>query len=164
MAEQLICNQQVAGSSPIASSINSDLVRFPSGQREQTVNLPSLTSMVRIHPSPPSEPVNLILTGFFCYNQGVFWRFCFKFAQEKRLRRKICVRMPALVAGAVFLNVPVFLFFLRGRRKAAWAAGAVFAGGIQSAADRMRLSVCRCMPETRFKAGAAGFFKQKCIS
>jgi hypothetical protein len=27
--------------------------RFPSGQREQTVNLPSKTSMVRIHPSPP---------------------------------------------------------------------------------------------------------------
>ena len=55
LAEQLICNQQVAGSSPIASSINSDMVRFPSGQREQTVNLPSLTSMVRIHPSPPNR-------------------------------------------------------------------------------------------------------------
>ena len=27
--------------------------RFPSGQREQTVNLPSPTSMVRIHPCPP---------------------------------------------------------------------------------------------------------------
>ena len=27
--------------------------RFPSGQREQTVNLPSQTSMVRIHPRPP---------------------------------------------------------------------------------------------------------------
>ena len=27
--------------------------RFPSGQREQTVNLPSLTSVVRIHPGPP---------------------------------------------------------------------------------------------------------------
>ncbi len=26
--------------------------RFPSGQREQTVNLPSLTSVVRIHPCP----------------------------------------------------------------------------------------------------------------
>ena len=50
LAEQLICNQQVAGSSPIASSI---MGRFPSGQREQTVNLPSQTSMVRIHPCPP---------------------------------------------------------------------------------------------------------------
>ena len=28
--------------------------RFPSGQREQTVNLPSQTSVVRIHPCPPS--------------------------------------------------------------------------------------------------------------
>ena len=28
--------------------------RFPSGQREQTVNLPSQTSMVRIHPHPPN--------------------------------------------------------------------------------------------------------------
>ena len=27
--------------------------RFPSGQREQTVNLPSVTSVVRIHPCPP---------------------------------------------------------------------------------------------------------------
>ena len=29
--------------------------RFPSGQREQTVNLPSVTSMVRIHPCPPTS-------------------------------------------------------------------------------------------------------------
>ena len=29
--------------------------RFPSGQREQTVNLPSLTSVVRIHPCPLSS-------------------------------------------------------------------------------------------------------------
>ena len=29
--------------------------RFPSGQREQTVNLPSLTSVVRIHPCPPPK-------------------------------------------------------------------------------------------------------------
>ena len=29
---------------------------FPSGQREQTVNLPSTTSMVRIHPLPPKPP------------------------------------------------------------------------------------------------------------
>ena len=54
LAEQLICNQQVAGSSPFTSSIILyHLVGFPSGQREQTVNLPSQTSMVRIHPPPP---------------------------------------------------------------------------------------------------------------
>ena len=62
LAEQLICNQQVAGSSPFTSSISLDsrrnqfhMGRFPSGQREQTVNLPSPTSMVRIHPCPPSS-------------------------------------------------------------------------------------------------------------
>ena len=54
LAEQLICNQQVAGSSPFTSSIILyHLVGFQSGQREQTVNLPSQTSMVRIHPPPP---------------------------------------------------------------------------------------------------------------
>ena len=61
LAEQLICNQQVAGSSPIASSKRicgmkamHIVGRFPSGQREQTVNLPSQTSVVRIHPCPPT--------------------------------------------------------------------------------------------------------------
>ena len=48
LAEQLICNQQVAGSSPITSSIVSlksessvphfYVDGFPSGQRERTVN------------------------------------------------------------------------------------------------------------------------------
>ena len=57
LVEQLICNQQVAGSSPITSSKQFNMVGFPSGQREQTVNLPSLTSMVRIHPPPPFADV-----------------------------------------------------------------------------------------------------------
>ena len=48
-AEQLICNQQVAGSSPITSSKE----RFPSGQRGQTVNLLAQPSEVRFLPSPP---------------------------------------------------------------------------------------------------------------
>ncbi len=39
LVEQLICNQQVAGSSPIASS--STVEGFLSGQKEQTVNLPA---------------------------------------------------------------------------------------------------------------------------
>jgi hypothetical protein len=46
--EQLICNQLVGGSSPLASLLE----RFPSGQREQTVNLPAKPSEVRILPSP----------------------------------------------------------------------------------------------------------------
>ena len=50
LAEQLICNQQVAGSIPVTSSNKG---RFPSGQREQTVNLPTMSSVVRIHLFPP---------------------------------------------------------------------------------------------------------------
>ena len=54
MAEQLICNQQVVGSTPTVGSIltNIELVNimggFPSGQRGQTVNLLALPSKVRI--------------------------------------------------------------------------------------------------------------------
>ena len=55
MAEQLICNQQVVGSTPITSSNQFYMERFPSGQREQTVNLLSTTSVVRIHLSPPQK-------------------------------------------------------------------------------------------------------------
>ena len=58
--EQLTCNQQVVGSIPITSSNVED---FPSGQRGQTVNLLSLTSVVRIHPLPPKSPC--ILRGDF---------------------------------------------------------------------------------------------------
>ena len=54
LAEQLICNQQVIGSSPIIGFIlyRYFLDGFPSGQRGQTVNLLSVTSVVRIHPHP----------------------------------------------------------------------------------------------------------------
>ncbi|SVA03568.1 uncharacterized protein METZ01_LOCUS56422 [marine metagenome] len=50
LVEQLICNQQVVGSSPIASS---SMGRYPSGQRDQTVNLTAKPSKVRILLSPP---------------------------------------------------------------------------------------------------------------
>ena len=57
--EQLICNQQVAGSSPIASSSLGLLLEgFPSGQREQTVNLPAEPTEVRILPPPPLTRVS----------------------------------------------------------------------------------------------------------
>ena len=52
LAEQLICNQQVIGSSPIIGFMDG----FPSGQRGQTVNLLSVTSVVRIHPHPFNDP------------------------------------------------------------------------------------------------------------
>ena len=35
--------------------LQKDVGEFPSGQREQTVNLPSVTSVVRIHPLPPVQ-------------------------------------------------------------------------------------------------------------
>ena len=50
-AEQLICNQRVGGSIPFGGSKE----RFPSGQREQTVNLPAQPSEVRTLPSPPAH-------------------------------------------------------------------------------------------------------------
>ena len=50
LAEQLICNQQVIGSSPIIGFSNFifDMGGFPSGQRGQTVNLLAMPSKVRI--------------------------------------------------------------------------------------------------------------------
>ena len=50
--EQLTCNQQVVGSTPITSSNYTE--DFPSGQRGQTVNLLALLSVVRIHHPPPT--------------------------------------------------------------------------------------------------------------
>ena len=65
LVEQLICNQQVGGSSPSTSSTifivglkpsdKFNMGVFPSGQRGQTVNLLSSTSVVRIHPLPPEK-------------------------------------------------------------------------------------------------------------
>ena len=59
LAEQLICNQQVIGSSPIiglqnsiCSELNIYLDGVPSGQRGQTVNLLQIASVVRIHLHP----------------------------------------------------------------------------------------------------------------
>ena len=64
--ERLICNQQVGGSSPSASSsvstgaacpdrnaVQFHTGEFQSGQMGQTVNLLSTTSVVRIHLPPP---------------------------------------------------------------------------------------------------------------
>ena len=56
LAEQLICNQQVTGSIPATGSIGKPQLnkgRFQSGQMDQTVNLTSTTSVVRIHLFPP---------------------------------------------------------------------------------------------------------------
>ena len=64
LAEQLICNQQVIGSSPIIGFLiiirkqffenmyHFYMGEFPSGQRGQTVNLLAQLSVVRIHLPP----------------------------------------------------------------------------------------------------------------
>ena len=54
LVEQLICNQQVGGSNPSTSS-KLNMGEFQSGQMGQTVNLLSLTSVVRIHLPPPKS-------------------------------------------------------------------------------------------------------------
>ena len=69
LVEQLICNQQVGGSSPSTSSIQVHIFYvgvFPSGQRGQTVNLLSTTSVVRIHPLPPKITNRFCGWLFFC--------------------------------------------------------------------------------------------------
>ena len=61
LVEHLICNEVVGGSSPFASfeslppsRMSAFVEGFPSGQREQTVNLSAMPSEVRILPPPPS--------------------------------------------------------------------------------------------------------------
>ena len=50
LGEHLPYKQRVTGSSPVGPIKN--MGGFPSGQRGQTVNLLSTTSVVRIHPHP----------------------------------------------------------------------------------------------------------------
>ena len=67
LAEQLICNQQVIGSSPIIGFLDG----FPSGQRGQTVNLLATLSVVRIHLHPLGSknlPKNLHIFRKYVYN------------------------------------------------------------------------------------------------
>ena len=74
LVEQLICNQQVAGSSPIASYIfilQLNKEEFPSGQRGQTVNLLLVASVVRIHPLPPKIRTQKCADLFFYFLQNL---------------------------------------------------------------------------------------------
>ena len=68
LVEQLICNQQVGGSSPSTSS-KQYMGEFPSGQRGQTVNLLSVTSVVRIHLPPPKYLKHLLVFGIFYFSE-----------------------------------------------------------------------------------------------
>ena len=67
---------------------------FPSGQREQTVNLSSMTSVVRIHHLPPKQKDIPKGMSFFCFGGRWLW-----------------IRKPAL------RNVPVARFNRRGFRR-----------------------------------------------
>ncbi len=75
LVEQLICNQQVGGSSPSTSSNATQLNmgEFPSGQRGQTVNL-LLFSFDGPNPSSPTKtktsPIGLV----FCFGKRVVSR------------------------------------------------------------------------------------------
>ena len=81
LVEQLICNQQAGGSSPSTSSTSSSLYlgEFQSGQMGQTVNLLSLTSVVRIHLPPPAQkfplPLRFPPEGRKASPDGEFLRF-----------------------------------------------------------------------------------------
>ena len=71
MAEQLICNQQVVGSTPITSSKESTqkwtyMGDFPSGQRGQTVNLLSFDFG---GPNPPSPTRKKQIAKAICFFQ-----------------------------------------------------------------------------------------------
>ena len=66
---------------------------FPSGQRGQTVNLLSLTSVVRIHHPPPTK--NALLS----YDKGAFFELSVPraerevcFASEAHFVREVCLR------------------------------------------------------------------------
>ena len=55
-------------------------MRFPSGQREQTVNLPAQLSKVQILPSPPLIQTTLPKNYGMC---GFFFKYSIKYIYEK---------------------------------------------------------------------------------
>ena len=73
MAEQLICNQQVDGSTPFTSSIKRLKIlymgEFPSGQRGQTVNL-LLFSFGGPNPPSPTKQKTTQQGGFLFGRNG----------------------------------------------------------------------------------------------
>ena len=53
--------------------MQSNMGGFPSGQREQTVNLSSMTSVVRIHHLPPKQKDIPKGMSFFCFGGRWLW-------------------------------------------------------------------------------------------
>ena len=54
------------GGGTAAEHIPFHMGAFPSGQRGQTVNLLAMPSVVRIHPLPPQEKPDTLVSGFSC--------------------------------------------------------------------------------------------------
>ena len=92
MAEQLICNQQVVGSTPITSSKESTrwtlhMGDFPSGQRGQTVNLLLFSFGGPNPPSPTKKRASLLRCSFLAFGDGVdeeHTRIAFSVSQNPR--------------------------------------------------------------------------------
>ena len=77
LVEQLICNQQVGGSSPSTGSTQKGKLHmgeFPSGQRGQTVNLLLIASVVRIHLPPPIKNPPAVLVGLLLVGEDSWIR------------------------------------------------------------------------------------------
>ena len=103
--------------------------RFPSGQREQTVNLLSVTSVVRIHPSPPRKSVLFGTDFLFQDNPLPFSSIFVALPRRKSLlsvhtRTKTPATIPQIVcllskrrcAFFVFQGCGFWLFFLENSR------------------------------------------------
>ena len=84
--------------------------RFPSGQREQTVNLPSTTSVVRIHPYPPKHRVQYVPCVFYCpkFKKGGFERALRKRFSESFLARGSNIRSVLICIKIDFAFSPYF--------------------------------------------------------
>ena len=97
LVEQLICNQQVGGSSPSTSSTLSEANTgvFPSGQRGQTVNLLAMPTVVRIHPPPPEKRTASLRSFFlFCALREARLKVSSTFSKVVESRGKASGRAP----------------------------------------------------------------------
>ena len=95
-----LCNQQVGGSNPSTSSILPqhsilNMGEFPSGQRGQTVNLLSMTSVVRIHLPHQTPHRKMWSFAFLSAISELFYEFLWK-------RHRLAHDNFRAQAGAVF--------------------------------------------------------------
>ena len=124
-----------------ASTKHYPVVGFPSGQREQTVNLPSSTSKVRILPPPPSLhvlPSLLHLRYFIFCPTGKDEKLRLRF--DSSVARERCRRQRPEGRGALAPSYP---------SPTAVALSSATCSAISSLALRLaRLQVCRLVART----------------